>query len=76
MSRLTDQGEEERKRHDLALEKVQRAKDEWNKSKTQKVKIEDELMSIAWNPSKWWNWCVPEDKKKRDGKKFFDHLIW
>ena len=70
MSRLTDHGEEERKRHDLALEKVQRAKDEWNKSKAQKVKIEDELMSIAWNPSKWWNWCVPEDKKKRDGKNF------
>ena len=30
-SRLTDHGEEERKRHDLALEKLQKAKDEWNK---------------------------------------------
>ena len=30
-SRLTDHGEEERKRHDLALEKLQRARDEWNK---------------------------------------------
>ena len=29
-SRLTDHGEEERKRHDLALEKLQRARDQWN----------------------------------------------
>ena len=29
--RLTDHGEEERKRHDLALEKLQKARDEWNK---------------------------------------------
>ena len=27
----TDHGKEERKRHDLALEKLQRARDEWNK---------------------------------------------
>ena len=30
-SRLTDHGEEERKRHDLALRKLQKARDEWNK---------------------------------------------
>ena len=30
-SKLTDQGDEERKRHDLALERLQRARDEWNK---------------------------------------------
>ena len=29
-SRLTDHGEEERKRHDLAIEKLQRARDQWN----------------------------------------------
>ena len=29
-SRLTDHSEEERKRHDLALEKHQRARDKWN----------------------------------------------
>ena len=38
LSRLTDHGEEERKRHDLALEKLQRARDEWNKRKAHKVK--------------------------------------
>ena len=30
-SRLTDHGAEVRKRHDLALEKLQRAMDEWNR---------------------------------------------
>ena len=30
-SRFMDHGEEECKRHDLALEKFQRARDEWNK---------------------------------------------
>ena len=29
-SRLTDHDDEERKRHDLALEKLQRARDQWN----------------------------------------------
>ena len=32
-SRLTDHGEEERKRHDLALEKLQRARDEWKRDR-------------------------------------------
>ena len=30
-SKLTDHGAEERKRHDLALERLQRASNEWNK---------------------------------------------
>ena len=30
-SRLTDYGPEERKRHDLALKKLQRERDEWNR---------------------------------------------
>ena len=21
-------------------------------------------MLIAWHPSRWWDWCVPEDGKK------------
>ena len=25
-------------------------------------------MPIAWHPSRWWDWCVPEDKKKKDRK--------
>ena len=32
-SRLTDHGAEECKRHDLALKKLQRARDEWNRDR-------------------------------------------
>ena len=36
-SRLTDHGEEECKRHDLALEKLQRARDEWNEDRMKRL---------------------------------------
>ena len=36
-SRFTDHGEEERKRHDLALEKLQRAKDKWNEDRMKRL---------------------------------------
>ena len=35
-SRLTDHGEEELKRHNLVLEKLQRARDEWNKDRAKR----------------------------------------
>ena len=25
-------------------------------------------MPIVWNPSRWWDWCFPEDEKKRGRK--------
>ena len=31
-------------------------------------------MPIAWHPSRWWDWCVPEDEKK-EAEKFF-LTIW
>ena len=36
-SRLADHCEEERKRQNLALEKLQRARDEWNKDRTKRL---------------------------------------
>ena len=36
-SRLTDHGAEERKRHDLAIKKIQRARDEWNKDRMKRL---------------------------------------
>ena len=36
-SRLTYHDAEERKRHDLALEKLQRAKDEWNRDRMKRL---------------------------------------
>ena len=37
LSRLTDHCAEERKRHDLALEKLQRARDEWNRDRMKRL---------------------------------------
>ena len=28
-----------------------------------KQKIKEELLPIAWHPSRWWDWCVPNDGK-------------
>ena len=36
-SQLTDHGEEERKRHDLPLEKLQRVRDEWNEGQMKRL---------------------------------------
>ena len=36
-SRLTDHGTEELKRHDLALEKLQRERDEWNRDQMKRL---------------------------------------
>ena len=29
-----------------------------------KKDISKELMPVAWHPTRWWDWCLPEDKKK------------
>ena len=36
-SRLTDHGAEERKRHDIALKKLQRERDEWNRDRMKRL---------------------------------------
>ena len=38
-SRLTYHGAEERKRHDLALEKLQKARDEWNRDRMKRLDL-------------------------------------
>ena len=40
----------------------------YQKCKAQKVKIEEELMHIAWHPSSWWDWCLNQDEKKKTEK--------
>ena len=37
LSRLTDHGAEECRRHDLALEKLQRVRDEWNRDRMKRL---------------------------------------
>ena len=33
--------------------------------------ITKELMTVAWHPTRWWDWCIPEDDKK-EIKPIFD----
>ena len=32
------------------------------------VRLNEELLLIAWHPSRYWDWCVPEDDKKETEK--------
>ena len=41
------------------------------KCKAQKVQIKKELVSIAWHPLRWWDWCNSEDKRKRQASGHF-----
>ena len=36
----------------------------YEKRKAQKAQIEKELMPIAWHPSRWWDWCIPNNEKQ------------
>ena len=38
------------------------------KRKAQKAKIKEELMRVAWHPTRWWDWCAPEDEKRETEK--------
>ena len=49
--------------------------DGYQKCKAQKALTKEELMPIAWHPSRWWDWCVPEDEKQETEIFFFEHLI-
>ena len=41
---------------------------DYQKWKAQRAKIKKELMPIAWHPSSWWEWCVPQDEKQETEK--------
>ena len=43
-SRLTDHGAEERKRHDVALEKLQKARSEWNRDRIKRLDLVNEKL--------------------------------
>ena len=46
----------------------------FQKLETQKASIKEELLPIAWHPSRWWDWCMSEEEKKKVRKIVFDHL--
>ena len=33
-----------------------------------------DLMSVAWHPKRWWDWCVSEDEKKEIDPMFIKEL--
>ena len=37
---------------------------DYKKGKAQKTLIKEELLPIAWHPSKYWDWCMSEDEKQ------------
>ena len=40
----------------------------YQRRKAQKSKIKEELLPIAWHPSRWGDWCVPNEEKKETEK--------
>ena len=38
------------------------------KLRTQKAKIKEKLLLIAWHPSRWWELCMSEEEKSDSGK--------
>ena len=38
------------------------------KRKAEKAKIKEELFSITWHPSRYWDWFMSEDGKKETEK--------
>ena len=43
----------------------------YKKRKTQKAKIKNKLMPMAWHPSRWWDWFVAEDDGKKETEKLW-----
>ena len=35
-----------------------------NNAEHRKKDISKELKPAAWHPTRWWDWCFPEDEKK------------
>ena len=39
--------------------------DGYRARKAQKASLKEELLPIAWYPSRYWDWCMSEDEKRR-----------
>ena len=46
----------------------------FEKRKTLEKELNEELMSVAWHSSRWWDWCVSEDEKKEIDPIFIEEL--
>ena len=48
----------------------------YQKRKAQKAQIKKELMPIACHPSRYWDWCMSEDEKKRQKNCGYKHSLF
>ena len=39
--------------------------DGYEKPKAQKTSIKEKLLPISWHPSRYWDWCMSGDEKKK-----------
>ena len=46
----------------------------FEKLKELKKELSEELMLVAWHPSRWWDWCMSEDEKKEIDLMFIEEL--
>ena len=37
----------------------------YKQRKAFKKEVSKWLMSVVWHPTRWWDWCMPEDGKKK-----------
>ena len=42
----------------------------YKQRKTCLKKISKKLMSASWHLRGWWDWCMPEDEKKKEIKQY------
>ena len=64
ISRLVKIRDVEKLQQDIENDLVIKDQMPSKKRRAQKAKIKEELMSIARQPSRYWDWCVPEDEKQ------------
>ena len=43
-------------------------RDGYKNRKAQKAKVKEGLLPIAWQPSRYWDWCMSEDEKQETEK--------
>ena len=46
----------------------------FEKRKALRKELNEELMSVAWDPNRWWDWCVSEDGEKEIDPMFPEEL--
>ena len=52
--------------HDCYCKDDRRIKwyEDHKKRKAQTASIKEELLPVAWHPSRYWDWCMSEDEKR------------